>query len=85
MAMSSARSRKIMHDDDTRQRIKAALIINRFTDCLEGKIELSPSQVTCGKALLAKVLPDLQSIAHAGQVNSTVHVITGVPRVGRDS
>lgn len=73
MAATRARSRKIMHDEDTRQRIQAAMIINRFTDCLMGKITLDPSQVTCGKTLLAKVLPDLQSTTLKGDDKNPFH------------
>lgn len=57
----AARTRKIRHDDRTRAKIKAAMIINRLQACLEGKVTLDPAQVSCGKILLNKVLPDLQS------------------------
>lgn len=63
-----ARTRKIRHDDETRARIQAALIINRFTDCVMGNIQLDPQQVSCGKALLNKVLPDLASVDHSGEL-----------------
>lgn len=57
-----ARVRKIRHDDETRAKIQAGVIIDRFTKCLQGDIELSAQQVSCGKTLLAKVLPDLASV-----------------------
>lgn len=76
MPASSARSRKIMHDVDTRQRIKAALIINRFQACLDGKVELSRSQVTCGKTLLAKVLPDLSATTLSGDPNNPLMLVS---------
>lgn len=62
----AARTRKIKHDDETRAKIQAALIINRFQDCLAGKISLDAQQVSCGKALLNKVLPDLASTVLTG-------------------
>jgi hypothetical protein len=37
-----------------------------------GDIELTASQVTCGKALLNKVLPDLQSTTMDANVGMTV-------------
>ena len=69
---NKARSRKIFHDEDTRKRIQAAMIINRLTDCLMGKIELSPQQVTCGKTLLSKVLPDLSATTLGGDPNNPI-------------
>ena len=57
-----ARIRKIRHDDQTRAKIQAAQIINRFQACLNGEIYLDAQQVSVGKALLNKVLPDLQAV-----------------------
>jgi len=68
----SANTRKIRHDDETRAKIQAAQIINRFESCLEGKVELSPQQVACGKALLNKVLPDLQAMQLEGEVKARI-------------
>lgn len=61
MAHPKARKVKIRHDDETRAKIQAAQIINRFQSCLDGKIDLTTQQVTCGKILLNKVLPDLSA------------------------
>jgi hypothetical protein len=63
-----ARTRKIFHDDETRAKIQAAQIINRFMACLNGEIELTAAQVSCGKTLLNKVLPDLQATSVTGAV-----------------
>lgn len=60
--------KKIRHDENTRAKIQAAHIIRRFQQCLDGEIELTPVQVTCGKTLLAKILPDLQSVSHEGEI-----------------
>jgi hypothetical protein len=68
----AARTGKIRHDETTRAKIQAAQIINRFHKCLMGDIELTASQVTCGKALLNKVLPDLQSTTMDANVGMTV-------------
>lgn len=68
----AARTGKIRHDEETRAKIQAAQIINRFHSCLMGDIELTASQVTCGKALLNKVLPDLQSTTMDANVGMTV-------------
>ena len=65
-AIMAARTTKIRHDDETRAKIQAAQIINRFMDCLNGKVTLDAQQVSCGKTLLNKVLPDLQSTTIGG-------------------
>ena len=66
----AARINKIRHDDETRAKIQAAQIINRFTACVMGEITLDAQQVSCGKALLAKILPDLSAIDHSGEVTT---------------
>lgn len=74
----AARTRKIRHDDDTRAKIQAAQIINRFHKCLMGEVVLDAQQVSCGKALLNKVLPDLASTTlEGGQSPMKIHVIIG--------
>lgn len=63
-----ARTVKIRHDDETRSKIQAAQIINRFQKCVMGEITLDAQQVSCGKALLNKALPDLSSVSMDGEV-----------------
>lgn len=63
-----ARTRKIMHDDETRAKIQAAQIINRLHGCIMGTITLDAQQVSAAKTLLAKVLPDLSAIAIDGNI-----------------
>jgi hypothetical protein len=70
----AARANKIRHDDTTRAKIQAGVIIDRFTKCLNGDIELSPTQVSCGKALLNKVIPDIQSVSIDANVGMTVTI-----------
>lgn len=67
-----ARVRKIRHDDETRAKIRAGAIISRFMKHIDGKIDLSPTQVSCGKALLAKVLPDLSTTTLKGDPSAPV-------------
>ncbi len=57
----AARTHKIRHDDETRAKIQAANIIHRMMECIMGNITLDSNQVSCAKALLNKILPDLQS------------------------
>lgn len=69
MAKSRARTRKIRHDDETRAKIQAGVIIHRLHSHVMGQVELTPAQVTSAKTLLNKVLPDLQAVAmqHTGE------------------
>lgn len=62
----AARVAKIRHDDETRAKIQAAQIINRFQSCVMGDITLDAQQVSCGKTLLNKVLPDLSAVSLDG-------------------
>jgi len=75
-----ARTRKIRHDDETRAKIQAAQIINQFQKCVDGEIALDAQQVSCGKTLLAKVLPDLQSVQHGGDQDNPINVIHKLER-----
>lgn len=64
----AARKFAIRQDDQTRAKIQAALIIGRLQDCVIGKIELTPVQVSAAKILLGKILPDLQSTENKTEV-----------------
>ncbi|MBS3650019.1 hypothetical protein KEU06_15505 [Pseudaminobacter sp. 19-2017] len=65
-----------------REKIANSRILNNLIDFVEGKREMTKTQVEAANILLKKVLPDL---AHA-QIESTVqgsmslNVFTGVPR-----
>lgn len=74
----AARTRKIRHDDETRAKIQAAQIINRFQKCLMGEIELSSQQVSCGKSLLDKVLPNLQATELSGEMEHQINKVENV-------
>ncbi len=67
----AARVNKIRHDEETRSKIKAAQLINRLTDFVDGKITLVPAQVTAALGLLKKVIPDTQSVEISGEVETT--------------
>ena len=51
------------HFQKTRDKIQAANLVNRLYGIAMGEIEATPQQVNAAKALLNKVLPDLQSMA----------------------
>lgn len=65
----AARTRRIALAEDTRLKIKAAMLINRLTNHATGDIELSATQVRAIEVLLKKVLPDLQAIEVDADVN----------------
>lgn len=54
-----ARIRKIRHDDETRAKIQTSQLVNRLTDHVLGKVDLSSTQVSAALGLLRKTLPDL--------------------------
>lgn len=47
-----------------REKIQASMLVNRLTDHVNGKIDLTATQVNAANILLKKVAPDLQSVAH---------------------
>jgi hypothetical protein len=55
-----------------RTKIKTTSIINRLTGHLEGKVELSPTQVRCAEILLNKSLANLTATEITGDVASFV-------------
>ena len=66
MGNMAARTKKIRHDDETRAKIQAALLINRLQDHVMGEVELDSAQVSSAKTLLNKVLPDLRATEVSG-------------------
>jgi hypothetical protein len=71
-----ARKRKILHDQATKDKIQTAMILNRFHRHLMGEIELSPTQVSCGRALINKVIPDLASTTIKGDADNPLTIVS---------
>jgi hypothetical protein len=71
------------HQDDVRAKIQASLIINRFTDAFNGTIDLTQTQVNCGKTLLDKALPDLKAIEHSGEIEHKVTLADVIKSLGK--
>jgi hypothetical protein len=74
-----ARIRKLRHDEETRQRIKIAQLVNRLQDHAFGKIPLEASQIKSIEILLRKVLPDLSSVNATVEIESRNNVISDQP------
>ena len=68
------------HDDLTRKKIQVTQIINRLTDCLNGTVEMTPSQIRAAEILLKKALPDLAATQITGANDGPLMVVTGVQR-----
>lgn len=67
----AARVTKIRHDENTRQKIQVAQILNRLNSLIMGKIDMPPHAVTAALGLLKKALPDLQSVEISGEIQRT--------------
>lgn len=64
-----------------RVKIKNSNILNALIEHVEGKREMSATQVSAGLGLLRKVLPDLQAVELSGDENNPVRQITRIERV----
>jgi len=51
-----------------RERIRAGKILAKLMKHVEGEVEMSATQIRAAEILLKKVLPDLSSIEHKGNV-----------------
>lgn len=70
--------------DEHRDKIKNSNILNALVEHVEGKREMSPTQVTAGLGLLKKCLPDLSSVEHKGDEDNPFNVITRIELVAPD-
>ena len=64
-----------------RAKIKTAMAVNRLQDHLEGKCELSPTQVRCAEILLNKTLANLQQ---QEITQETKHYVARQPQIKQD-
>jgi hypothetical protein len=58
-----------------RDKIKNSNILTALIEHVEGKREMSGSQVTAGLGLLKKCLPDLSTVEHTGEDGGPLQVI----------
>ena len=66
---------RISIDGNTRKKIQASQLINRLTDHILGKVELTSTQVTAALGLLKKTLPDLSNITLDGALDTRTTLI----------
>lgn len=67
----ASRTVKIRHDDETRAKIQATVIIKRLQGLIAGTIDMPPHAVTAALGLLKKTLPDMQLVEHSGEISTT--------------
>lgn len=80
----AARTKRPLHNDETRQKIQTSQLINRLSANAMGKLpsEMSPSQVKSAEILLRKALPDLASVEMTGENGGAISVV--IKRVSPD-
>lgn len=81
MARGDGAGRKVgsIHSELVRGRIRTAMLLNRLTGFVLGRIEMQPHQVTAALGLLKKTVPDLQAIEHSGTIIEEVHMVSAEP------
>lgn len=65
-------------DDSHRVKIQNSNILNALIEHVEGRREMSSTQVTAGVALIKKILPDLTENTHKGDADSPLSIITKI-------
>ena len=58
------------HQDDVRAKIQASVIIGRLSKHVEGKLDLTNTQIKAAEILLKKTLPDLSQVQGPGDDGS---------------
>ena len=86
MAAKRGRPKGVMLTDAHRDKIKNSNILSYLLRHIEGKREMSPTQVQAALALLKKTLPDLSSVEHTGDQKNPLSVIHTIELVagGKD-
>lgn len=72
MAKAKGRQAGFRMSDEHRVKIQNSNILNALIEHVEGKRDMSATQVTAGVSLLRKVLPDLQTTQHIGDPENPV-------------
>jgi hypothetical protein len=67
--MSRGRKPGFQMSEEHRVKIRNSNILNALIEHVEGKRDMSSTQVTAGLGLLRKCLPDLSSVEHSGTID----------------
>ena len=70
-----ARTRKVKHDDFTRQKIRTTQLVNRLEKHALGEIAMEPTQVRAIEVLLRKSLPDLSAVTLSGDEDKPIRTV----------
>lgn len=76
----AARTNKPLHDDRTKERIRASQLLNRLTQCANGEVEMTPAQVQAAKIVIGKIVPDLKAMELTGASGGPVESVTKIVR-----
>lgn len=79
--MTKGRKPGFRMSDEHRVKIQNSNILNALIEHVEGKREMSATQVSAGVALLKKVLPDLSQVTVQGDEDNPLQVATRIELV----
>ena len=77
----AARKNKPLHDDKTKDRIRASQLLNRLNSFANGTVDLTAAQVNAAKIVIGKVIPDLKAIEHTGPEGGPIEFREVVRRI----
>jgi hypothetical protein len=83
--MTRGRKPGFRMSDEHRVKIQNSNILNALVEHVDGKREMSATQVSAGIALLKKVLPDLSGITLSGDAESPIETVTRIELVALDA
>ena len=63
----AARTNKPLHNDRTKERIRASQLLNRLNSFANGEIEMSNAQVNAARVVIGKIIPDLKAVELTGK------------------
>jgi hypothetical protein len=76
----AARKNKPLHDDKTKERIRASQLLNRLNSFAIGEIEMTAAQVNAAKIVIGKVVPDLKSVELANRDGEELKTVSRIVR-----
>jgi len=70
----AARIKRITHQNDVREKIRASQLVNRLESHVLGGVEMNATQVTAALGLLRKCIPDLSVQKLVGDTDSPIEM-----------
>lgn len=87
----NGRKKGYRHATITKNRIKAGNLMHVLYRCAMGEHEMTQTQITAATTFLRKVIPDLRSVEHSGEIKhrhveemSDAELIEIIARSGRE-